>query len=260
MIVLNNKQTIKLKADGLVRLKKDMPTGLYGGYTNIETTYLSLVKYKEKIKLIGIPYEIALKSKNNINEKNDFIIKTLNLKGYDEFIIVKDFIPYETEIITKNHNVYIKGYSTSNKSCEVSNAIQLKLSKYNQIRWKRELNFCLNILNFEKYLLTIENIEDFKNNLKDIIKELFNLKNKFPLFANEIEKIQNKLDLDSLDISDYRKIIRELLTIYHCNSKNGNLKDYGLGDRIGRLSGFNISTGTIITKSVTGIWERKYEF
>ena len=254
------KQTIKPKADGLVRLKKDMPTGLYGGYTNIETTYLSLVKYKEKIKLIGIPYEIALKSKNNINEKNDFIIKTLNLKGYDEFIIVKDFIPYETEIITKNHNVYIKGYSTSNKSCEVSNAIQLKLSKYNQIRWKRELNFCLNILNFEKYLLTIENIEDFKNNLKDIIKELFNLKNKFPLFANEIEKIQNKLDLDSLDISDYRKIIRELLTIYHCNSKNGNLKDYGLGDRIGRLSGFNISTGTIITKSVTGIWERKYEF
>ena len=41
---------------------------------------------------------------------------------------------------------------------------------------------------------------------------------------------------------------------------NGNLKEYGLGDRIGRLSGYNISTGTIISKSVTGIWKRKYEF
>lgn len=254
------KQTIKPKEDGLVRLKKDMPTGLYGGYTNVETTYLSLVKYKEKIKLIGIPYEIALKSKNDINAKNDFIIKTLKLKNYNEFIIIKDFIPYETEMIIKKHNVYIKGYSTSKKTCEVSNAIQLKLSKYNQKRWKRELNFCLNILNPEKYLLTIENIEAFKNNLKDIINELFNLKNKFPLFMNEIEKIQNQIELDSLNILDYRKIIRELFTIYHCNSKNGNLKEYGLGDRIGRLSGYNISTGTIITKSVTGIRERKYEF
>ena len=48
--------------------------------------------------------------------------------------------------------------------------------------------------------------------------------------------------------------------MYHCNSVNANLTEFGLGDRIGRMSGNNITSGTIISKSVTGIWESKYEF
>jgi len=43
------------------------------------------------------------------------------------------------------------------------------------------------------------------------------------------------------------------------NSANGNLKDFGLSDRIGRLSGYNIDNGTIISTSTTGIKERDYE-
>ena len=39
-----------------------MPTNIYGGYNNIETTYLVLVEYNKKKKIIGIPMEIALKS------------------------------------------------------------------------------------------------------------------------------------------------------------------------------------------------------
>ena len=48
--------------------------------------------------------------------------------------------------------------------------------------------------------------------------------------------------------------------MYHCNSVNANLSEFGLSDRIGRLSGNNITSGTIIFKSITGIWESKYEF
>ena len=46
----------------------------------------------------------------------------------------------------------------------------------------------------------------------------------------------------------------------HCNSVNANLKEFGLGDRMGRLSGCNVTEGTLIHKSVTGIKEQKYEF
>ena len=42
--------------------------------------------------------------------------------------------------------------------------------------------------------------------------------------------------------------------------QNANLKEFGLKDRIGRLTGKVISEGTIIYKSITGIREKKYEF
>ena len=254
------KQTIKPAADGLVRLKKDMPTGLYGGYTNVETSYLCLINYKNKNKLIGIPCEVSLKSLSNNKIKDDYIRKTLNIKSDDQFNIIKDYIPYETEIIYKNHNVYIKGYSVSKKTCEISNAIQLHFSNFQQKQWKEELNFCLNVVDDERFLLNLENKSNFEENLNNILVDLYNKVKYYPLFESEINKIEKSINLNQFSIIDYKNIIKQLFIIYHCNSKNGNLKEYGLGDRIGRLSGNNITTGKIITKSVTGIWEHCYEF
>ena len=51
-----------------------------------------------------------------------------------------------------------------------------------------------------------------------------------------------------------------MLIVYKCSSENANLKEFGLKDRIGRLTGKVISEGTIICKSITGIREKKYEF
>lgn len=82
----------------------------------------------------------------------------------------------------------------------------------------------------------------------------------YPLFENEIKKIEEKLDLNKMNYYELSKIIIETLKIYHCNSANGNLKDFGLGDRIGRLSGNNITNGELTSKSITGIKESKYEF
>lgn len=87
---------------------------------------------------------------------------------------------------------------------------------------------------------------------------MLNQKEKFPLFNKEISKIEQNLNTNELCFEDLSKIIVELLKIYHCNSVNGNLKDYGLGDRIGRLSGFNIDSGNLIFSSTTGIKQIKY--
>lgn len=255
------KQTLYAKGIGNIPLKKNMPTAIYGGYLNIETSYLVLVEYNNKKKIIGIPLEIALKSKKEKAMKENFIREHLKLKNTDTIKVLKDKIPYESLINYKGQKVYIKGYSISRKNCEVSNALQLKIPFNKNQEWKYVLNLILNKgkipNNKDKCIL---NEEDVMINMTNIIKYLFSQKYKFPLFENEINKIEEKIILDEMNIEELSKIIVELLKIYHCNSVNGNLKEFGLGDRIGRLTGKNIDGGIIISSSITGIKESKYEF
>ncbi len=244
------KQTIYPKGVGNIPLKESMSTNKYGGYLNIENAYLILVEYNNKKKIIGIPIEVAIKSKKDIKIKEKFIKEHL---GTENIKIIKDFIPFETLINYKNQNTYIKGYSNSQKTCELSNALQLKIPKDKLKNWKYVLN---NVLN-KKINEPTENNEKI---LKEIVTWLFEQKSNYPLFKNEIEKIENKINLNSIGYDESSKIITELFKIYHCNSVNGNLKEFGLGDRIGRLSGNNVTEGILISKSIIGLKESKYEF
>ena len=246
------KETIYPKEKGNIAIKENMPVDLYGGYSNMETSYLCLVKYNNKNKLIGIPMTIAVKSEKDKIVKVNFIKEHLNLKGNEDITILKDNIPYEIELVYKNQNVYVKGYSVSHKNCELSNARELKIRKENMIKWNKALEYILN--NNKSY-----EIEAYKYS-DDIIKYLLSLENEYPLFAKEIIKIREKLNLSVLTLQDKQKIIIELFKLFHCNSVNANLSTYNLGDRIGRLSGNNITSGVIINKSSTGIKESYYEF
>lgn len=246
------KETIYPKEKGNIAIKENMPVDLYGGYSNMETSYLCLVKYNNKNKLIGIPMTIAVKSEKDKIVKVNFIKEHLNLKGNEDITILKDNIPYEIELVYKNQNVYVKGYSVSHKNCELSNARELKIRKEYMIKWNKALAYILN--NDKSY-----EIEAIKYS-NDIIKYLLSLENEYPLFAKEIIKIREKLNLSVLTLQDKQKIIIELFKLFHCNSVNANLSTYNLGDRIGRLSGNNITSGVIINKSSTGIKESYYEF
>lgn len=95
---------------------------------------------------------------------------------------------------------------------------------------------------------------------KEILRYLFSQKKLYPLFFNVINKIEEKINLDKLNFEELSKVILEIVTIYHCNSKNGNLKGFGLGERIGRLSGNNINKGCFKFMSVTGLKVIEYEF
>ena len=255
------KQTIYPAGIGNIELKKDMPTDLYGGYSNVETSYLVLVEYDNKKKMLGIPLEIAVKSKNNIQLKEQFIKEQLNLHYDNEFKILKDNIPYESLISYKGHNVYIKGYSIANKNCELSNANQLRIPKDKIKEWKYTLNKIINNVPIPKKedSLVIDENKLLKQAV-EILVYLFEQRENYPLFIKTIEKIQETIDINNLDFEQLSKVIKEILKIYSCNSTNGNLKEFGLGDRIGRLSGNNITTGTLKFKSITGLKEIDYEF
>lgn len=247
------KQTIYSKEKGAIQLKKNMPVNVYGGYSNVETSYLCLIKYKNKVKLIGIPLQIAVCSKKNESFKLNYIKDHLNLKSIDEFEIIKNHIPFESLCVVNGQNVYIKGYSVAKKNCELSNAHQFKLSKEHSKRWKCLLNIILNGENKEQYDLS--NNSSMYIEAIDLIKYLYSCKKQYPLFENDITKIENSIILNNCNFDELSKIVRELFKIYHCNSSNGNLKEFNLGDRIGRLSGVNVDSNTFKFKSVTGIWE-----
>lgn len=255
------KMTINPRGKGHVAIKKGMDPDLYGGYTSVECSYITLVEYKDKRKMIGIPVSVAIESKKNKNVKINYLKQQLNLKEDLNIKILKDKIPFETLINYQGQDVYIKGYGMVNKNFEISNACQLKLSKDNLIKWKYVLNKIFN----RKAIPVVDNKpllseDEERKQLIDILTILYSKKQKFPLFKSAIEKIEVGIKVDNLDNDQIIKVIREIFTLYKCNSVNANLKEFGLGDRIGRLCISTITSGTIINKSVTGIKESKYEF
>lgn len=244
------KETIYKKGKGTIPIKFGMPTDIYGGYSNTNARKLMLIEYNEsKMKIIGLP--MALAARNNDDEINDYIKTQINLKKNSTFKIKKYSIPFETEIIYNNQNVFIKGYSIGHKNCEISNAIQLKIAKDKMKHWKYALQYLLN--DKKQY---IDFAEKYINEIYDFLISL----DLFPLFNKELDKIRNKVNFEDLTLDQQKKITKELFKMLHCNSVNANLSEFGLGDRIGRLSGYNITDGIIISKSVTGIRESKYEF
>lgn len=247
------KETIWKKGKGKIQIKKNMSTELYGGYLNIETSYLTLISSNNKLKIIGIPMNIASDKIKSNDKLNKFIEEHINNKEYK---VIKSKIPFDTLLIIKDHPIYIKGYGVQNKNCEVSNALQLKFKKEQMLKWKYSIHRLLNDKSNRKKLSDAI----YMDNLKEILEKLYKMKNKYSLFTSSIQKIEDKIKVDELSIDDLEKIIIELLKLYHCNSVNADLSKYGLGNRIGRLSGINITNGTIISKSCTGIKGRKYEF
>lgn len=247
------KEKLHKKGIGKIQIKKDMPTEKYGGYLNMETSYLLLIELNTKKKLIGIPMNIANKCLCDKNELTKYVVDHLDNK---EAKILIGSVPYNTLIIFKNHPVYVRGYSVQNKSCEVINALQLKFKKERLVKWKHALHRLLNDKNnYNEYPDSL-----YKENLIEILNELFAVKIKYPLLDKSVSNIEKQLNIDDLNTEDLEKIIIGLFIVYHCNSVNADLSKYNLGDRIGRLKGINISGGEIINTSCTGIKVSRYEF
>ena len=263
----------------LINIKENLDPKIYGGYTSCQYSYMILVKYQKKNKeekaLIGIPV-ILTKKKNLKEEINNYIIKELNC---DNYIIEKDRIPFNIEIIYKNQKCCITGCGT--KSAEVINNIEFKLTKEEQIKYKNLLNFIFNQRipsyknNFEgkKYWLEIFDKQIIE--LYDLILDKIELF--YPLYSNELEKFKllkslNKFQNLNLQVNNDDKtsiskveVIQEIFKMLKCNSTNANLDKIKLHDkkmssRIGRQSGINIKSGTLIFKSPAGLKESRYEF
>ena len=127
---------------------------------------------------------------------------------------------------------------------------ELKIKKDLLYNWRYALNYFIN--GKEK------DVEEAKKHSIEIYNFLVESID-YPLFNNELKKVRENIKFDTLEIEKQKKVILELFKLFKCSSTNANLKEFGLSDRIGRLSGINIKDGYIITKSTTGLKEFKYK-
>lgn len=234
------KQTILEKGKGKIRIKKNMPVEIYGGYTNLNFAYLTLIECKRKNKIIGVPI-INYKT----NTVANYLSEILKTKDYK---IIKEIIPFNVELKYKNHDVCFTGNS------EMMNNHQLKIKKKDMIKYKYLLNY---IFNNSTYNLNKETINDLAN---DLINYLINLKSEYPLYKDKLQMIKDKGIIYDLPLQEKITYIKKIIIMLSAGKTNSDLKDIGLTDREGRIIFSNVEHGCIIFKSVTGIWEDKYEF
>lgn len=278
------KETIysKKSVNAKYNIKENLPVHIYGGYSNINTSYMQLIKYnknnKENKALIGIPISICYK--NNKDIINNYIMKSFNIDNYD---ILIDKIPYNIEVIYNNHLKIITGCGIS--SSELVNAIQFRLKREEQIKYKYLLNFIFNNkypFFEEQYKTKFKTIDEFKYHFNNVfdnqINELYDLfiikvKKYYPTFesiASKLELARNDFYLLNLEEKnkkeniDKKDIIKELFKITKFASSRDNLSKFKssvkFSERMSRSSKISIRSGIIINKSVTGLWEKKYEF
>ena len=244
-------QTLYKKGKGNISINKNMPANIYGGFSGVNPSYLVFVKYNDKTKLIGIPIYIACEENKNANIKTIFIREHLKLKETDSLEILKDKIPFETLVLCKGQKCYIKGYTDGH--CELSNALQLKLSKSVMKKYKNVINKAYK-----------SNFKEASQHDKEIsiafIKHLFEIKN-YPLFDDVISNIRKSLEsqFENYSFEQLSEIIKQLLIIYHCNSNTGNLTKFDLPKGLGRIRK-TITNPTFIFTSVTGLYQKVLDF
>ncbi len=242
-----------------VPLKKGLAMEDYGSYTEIKPSYLDLIKYGKKQKLIGIPILIKEQAKKDSSILDSYIRKQLKLSENESYEILIAKIPFQQLIDYKGQLTYITG-----STCELVSAVQLHIEKNLAIKWKYTLNKILNEkeipLNENKELVLNEADEEVQTD--EIISYLIKKLHKYyPLYENLANKFEEYLQTNSLNLKGKEKFAKELFKLL--NGKNANLKDITSGkltNRLGRLNGQNITSGTLYYNSVTGLRSYKREF
>ncbi len=247
-------QTKNPKGKNGIPIKSNMPTLLYGSYTEIKPACACLVKYtkkkKQTQKIIGLPIYL-------INSKNEsllslYIKELLDLEDHDSYTIVTK-IPFNTILDIDGKLCSIVGAS---KTAEICNAKEFKISKEKMKRWKHCLNHLL------KNVALPENEKDLYdthlNEIKDYI--LLKMENEYDLFKDLVPIIRNKIDDIELNTEIMERVIKELFNLLKFNSTAANLEVIGLISRFGRKAGLSIKNFKILTSSPAGTRKDTHEF
>lgn len=247
-------QTKNSKGKNGIPIKSNMPTELYGSYTEIKPACACLIKYtkkkKQTQKIIGLP--IYLINSKNENSLSTYIKEILDLKDHDSYTIVKK-IPFNTILDIDGKLCSIVGASTS---AEICNAKEFKISKEKMKRWMHSLNHLLkNVVIPEKE----KNLYDVHlNEIKDYI--LLKMENEYDLFKDLVPTIRNKMDDIELNTETIERVIKELFNLLKFNSTAANLEAIGLTSRFGRKSKQSIKNFKTITSSPAGTRKDTHEF
>ena len=250
-------QTLCKKRHGLIRKKDNLPTEIYGGYTNTNKAYMSIYSYKDKkgklrCKLIGIPIKISTDIKNKKTTLEKYIQDEILVnEEYTEFKIIREKMLLSQQYIDNNGNI-IRLVSEAEIRSDKPLIVSYNLNKF--IKLINKNSFTLN--NDDKKFVNEYWIEAYDELLEILRKE-------YKIFASTFQKLENKKnDYIKLDENNKHAVIDGLINLM--KTSQGNLKAIGLNDREGRMSGKtfsekNLLQMTFIDKSITGIYERRYK-
>lgn len=242
-----------------VSLKSNLDKNLYGSYTGLTPSYAVVIKYNKKNiieqRMIGVPIYIAVK-KDDIALKEYICIK-LNINDVNSIKIIKNKIPFYTIL---DWNGQICSLVGATDKVEVCNAVEFKINKTNQIKWKYTLNRLFN----NKHNCIKNPL--YNEQLNELFIYIINkIENEYKLYLNllpELKKYINTDFLNNTSIENKEKILLELFKLLKFNSSCANLKllDNQASSYFGKKNDRIISNATVINKSITGLKERKYEF
>lgn len=247
------------KSNDGVPLKSNLDTKLYGSYIGKNPSYVVVVEYNKKgrtkKRMIGIPIYVAVK-KNDITLKG-YICNTLKIDDINSIKIIKDKIPFYSILNWEGQICSLIGARAD--KVEVCNAIEFKIDKQKQIKWKYTLNRLFN--NKSKCIETTL----YNEQLNELfIYTIHKIENEYKLYSNLLPKLKKYVNIDSLNnisTEDKEKVLLELFKLLKFNNDSANLKILdSQSSSFGRKHDKTISSATVINKSVTGLKERRYEF
>lgn len=250
-------QTKNKKGGAGVPLKASMPTELYGAYTSLNPAYAVLIKInkkgKESQKLVGFPIYLINKSEDTIN---NYYKKLLNLSDSDSFELGKKHIPFYSIINWDNQICSLVGASDK---VEVCNAVEFNFDK----SFMKTHKYALKKIYDSKYTKEIDNYEQSLNEIITYIVD--KIESKYQLYNNLIDDLKEMIDYkkyENFDIETKENIIKQLFNLLRFNSTNANFKflNQKYSSAFGKKHGRTVEYATIISKSITGIRESKYEF
>lgn len=266
------KQTLYKASDGkasgqghmkLIPKKENMPTEFYGGYTEVNSAFMTVIRMKKEYKVINIPIQqvSSLLTNGQIDEKklNEYISLRLRTQKIDKTTKQKEYIykPFEI-VITKipfKQAVEDKGQPFMVASSTYKhNLRELYLDK-----------------NSVKIINNSKKSEDLDSAYKKILTQV----NKhFPLYDTfkTRERLTDAFSIfQSIPVSDVyedRKIItigkitvlNNILRGLHTNADRTNLKILNIPNDFGKLTSSPYislsSSAKIIYQSPTGLFEK----
>lgn len=236
-------------SDKTIPLKKTLAVGLYGGYTNVNYAFYSLIEYqvknKRKRSLVGIPMATKLLIDTNQTTLEAYVTAFI---GDDCHILKERVLKYQL-IHNDNCALYVAGPT------ERHNARQLVVS---------EAAARIIHLVSAKQVDEASFLEQYhRSDLTAVFEELtLKLTADFKIFKNVAAKITAaKERFSDCTFNEQVVIIEEVIKVMRANATNGNLKMLGLTEREGRLGSVPISTNLkIINQSITGLYQSIEDF
>ena len=265
--------------DGLIPLKKDRPTEIYGGYNKSTASFFVLVKYKiaKKQDIMVMPVELLYADRfmNDESFATDYAILTITEivnKPVEnvEFLLNKRIIKVNTTLSMDGYEVCITGKSGGGKQLAVQNLMQFKDS-----------------YETERYIKRLESfVEKRKKNPNLIFNEQFDKitsEQNLSLYDHYIDKFKNtaykhrpaspleavsrgRERFSNLDISEQALM---LLTIHGLFARaiHADLTAVGEGSAVGaakissNISNWkkNYTDVRIVDQSASGLFEKASE-